>query len=787
MADIYEIEDIDGVRFNWNTFPVTRLEAENIASPVGCLYTPLLSRGDLPIANYDPQVCRKCRSILNVFSQIDMNNKIWNCPICLSRNQLPSHYQNISADNVPIELIPQASTIEYILNRSQPPPPPTYIYVIDLCQDLDDLISLKETLINSLDLHPPGTFIGLITFDSVVNVHDLSFTDCCKKYVFSGKRELKSFEIQDQLGIKGNSTKSWNQQLQQISTQFTNTINKFLLPLENPTSKDLIINSINNLQPSKWTIKPGHRALRVTGSALNIASSLIEASYTQCSAKITLFAAGACTFGPGKIVGSELKEPLRSHNDIEKGSAKHYKDAVKFYNKLSIKAIGSNRDSNDKFFDNSSTSIFSVDIFAGCYDQVGIYEMKTLSNKTGGVLLVTDSFQTSIFKNSFLATFNKDNDGYPLTYFDGKFEVFTSPKLKVSGVIGHCKSLKRNGDNVSDIQVGDGQTNQWQMCSISPKHTYAVFFDIQTVGSIEQKNSFVPEVYIQFQTTYRHTDGTFRTRVTTLNRLTSLRGELANSFDQEAAAVLYARLVVHKLENGGEYSDLLRWIDKSLVKLCSAYGDYSKNDSSSFRLSHKLSLLPQFIYHLRRSQFLQVFNCSPDETAFYHHTLLRVDVRDSLVMIQPTLVRFKADGSEPEPVLLDSASLTPDSVLLLDAFFYTVIYFGHIAAEWRDANYSRDDYPGVYEMIDGAKEEAATLIADRFPLPRYVTCDEGKSQARFLYSKLNPSENDSNNNIGGGGGQMGNFGGDSNTVVHTEDVSLRTFFTHLAKLVVNVA
>ena len=37
MADIYEIEDIDGVRFNWNTFPVTRLEAENIASPVGCL------------------------------------------------------------------------------------------------------------------------------------------------------------------------------------------------------------------------------------------------------------------------------------------------------------------------------------------------------------------------------------------------------------------------------------------------------------------------------------------------------------------------------------------------------------------------------------------------------------------------------------------------------------------------------------------------------------------------------------------------------------------------------
>lgn len=781
MADIYEIEDIDGVRFNWNTFPVTRQESENMASPVGCLYTPLLAREDLPIANYDPQSCRKCRSFMNVFSQIDMNNKIWSCPICYNRNQLPPQYHNISADNVPIELLPQSSSIEYILNRSQPPPPPTFIYVIDLCQDYEDLESLKTTLIDSLDLHPPGCLFGLITFDSVVNVHDLGFRSISKKYVFSGKRELKSHQVQEQLGIKNNGIVAWNQQI--TSTSGNSTINKFLLPLANDDSKEQIVKLINSLETSKWTIKPGHRALRVTGSALNIAACLVEGSYAQCAAKITLFAAGACTFGPGQIVGTELKEPLRSHSDVEKGSAKHYKEAVKLYKKLSIKAIGANKDSNDKFFDNSSTSTFSVDIFAGCYDQVGIYEMRPLSNKTGGVLVVTDSFQTSIFKNSFLATFNKDEEGYPLVYFDSKLEVFTSQKLKVAGVIGHCQSMKTDGENVSDVQVGDGLSNQWKMSSISPKHTYAVFFDVQTVGSSEQRNGFVPEVFIQFQTTYRHTDGTYRARVTTLNRLTSNKGELANSFDQEAAAVLYARLVVYKLENGGEYSDLLRWIDKSLVKLCSAFGDYTKNDASSFRLSHKFSLLPQFIYHLRRSQFLQVFNCSPDETAFYHHTLLRVDVRDSLVMIQPTLVRFKADGSEPEPVLLDSASLTQDSVLLLDAFFYTVIYFGNVAAEWRDANYSKEDYPGIYQMIDGAKEEAALLIADRFPLPRYVTCDEGKSQARFLYSKLNPSENDDKI---AGGGQMGNFGGDSGTVVHTEDVSLRTFFTHLAKLVVSV-
>ena len=28
---------------------------------------------------------------------------------------------------------------------------------------------------------------------------------------------------------------------------------------------------------------------------------------------------------------------------------------------------------------------------------------------------------------------------------------------------------------------------------------------------------------------------------------------------------------------------------------------------------------------------------------------------------------------------------------------------------------------------------------DRFPVPRYILCDEGKSQSRFLMAKVNPS------------------------------------------------
>ncbi|GMF82225.1 unnamed protein product [[Candida] boidinii] len=112
------------------------------------------------------------------------------------------------------------------------------------------------------------------------------------------------------------------------------------------------------------------------------------------------------------------------------------------------------KDLKDKSVDQASTSIFSIDIFAGCYDQTGIYEMRTLTNQTGGVLVVTDSFQTSIFKNTFYSCFARDDEGYPLNYFDGTMEVFTSNRLKVAGVVGHVASLKKDGENVADVEVG---------------------------------------------------------------------------------------------------------------------------------------------------------------------------------------------------------------------------------------------------------------------------------------------------------------------------------------------
>ena len=137
-------------------------------------------------------------------------------------------------------------------------------------------------------------------------------------------------------------------------------------------------------------------------------------------------------------------------------------------------------------------------------------------------------------------------------------------------------------------------------------------------------------------------------------------------------------------------------------RLCQKFGEFNKDSPESFRLPENFSLYPQFMFHLRRSQFLQVthytcftnvctcclpqvFNNSPDETVFYRGCLNREDLTQALIMVQPILYRcikkivfnlFDAHfphsysfSGPPEPVLLDTSSIQPDRILLMDTFF----------------------------------------------------------------------------------------------------------------------
>merc|ERR1711871_1812616 len=304
--------------------------------------------------------------------------------------------------------------------------------------------------------------------------------------------------------------------------------------------------------------------------------------------------------------------------------------------------------------------------------------------------------------------------------------------------------------------------------------TVAMFFEIVNTEQLGDARQF----YLQMSCTYQHPSGQLRMRVTTqaINQTDTTKGldALSRGFDREAAAVLTARLVSHRARTE-EAFDVMRWLDRMLIRICGKFGQFTKDVASSFQLPPHFSIFPQFMFHLRRSQFLQVFNSSPDETIIFRQELNKQNTSQSLVMIQPTLICYSLAGP-PAPVLLDNTSIAPDRVLLLDAFFWVTVWTGETIAAWRNQGYHEmAGYENVKQLLTEPHEDLKELIQDRFPVPRIIETDQHKSQARFLLAKLNPAVTQANQP--GCGGQAGE-------TIFTDDVSLQVFVDHLSNLVV---
>uniref|UniRef100_A0A6Q2WUI4 Protein transport protein SEC23 n=1 Tax=Esox lucius TaxID=8010 RepID=A0A6Q2WUI4_ESOLU len=732
---IQQNEDRDGVRFSWNLWPSSRLEATRLVVPVSCLFTPLKERPDLPPVQYEPVLCSRanCKAVLNPLCQVDFRAKIWACNFCFQRNPFPPSYAGISDVNQPAELMPQFSTIEYIVQRG-PPTPLIFLYVVDTCLEEEDLQALRESLQMSLSLLPPNALVGLITFGRMVQVHELSCEGIAKSYVFRGTKELSAKQIQEMLGLMKPAASG--PQGRPVAPQDPSATCRFLQPVHKVDMN--LTDLLGELQRDPWPVPQGKRPLRSTGIAMSIAVGLLEGTYPNTGARVMLFTGGPPTQGPGMVVGDELKTPIRSWHDITKDNARHLKKATKYYEALASRA---------------AVNGHSIDIYACALDQTGLLEMKCLSNLTGGHISMGDSFNTSLFKQTFQRVFSKDYNGDFRMAFGGTLEVKTSRELKVSGAIGPCVSLNAKGPCVSENELGVGGTTQWKICGLSPSTTLALYFEV-----VNQHNAPIPQGgrgAIQFVTQYQHSNTQKRIRVTTIARnwadAQSQIQHIESSFDQEASAVIMARLGVFRAESE-DGPDVLRWLDRQLIRL--------------------------FMFHLRRSPFLQVFNNSPDECSYYRHHFVRQDLTQSLIMIQPILYSYSFHGP-PEPVLLDSGSILPDRILLMDTFFQLVIYHGETIAQWRKAGYQEQpEYENFKHLLVAPLDDAQEILQNRFPMPRYIDTEHGGSQARFLLSKVNPSQ--THNNLYAWGQETG-------APILTDDVSLQVFMDHLKKLAVSSA
>ncbi|KAG2643875.1 protein transport protein SEC23-like [Panicum virgatum] len=759
MSEFLDLEAQDGIRMPWNVIPGTKQEALNCVIPVSAIYTPLKSIPDIPVLPYSPLRCRMCRSILNPFSIVDYVAKIWVCPFCFQRNQFPQHYSSISENNLPAELFPQYTTVEYISStETGPVVPPVFIFVVDTCMIEEEIGYLKSALAQVVELLPDNSLVGFITFGTYVQVHELGFGLLPKSYVFKGTKEVTKEQILEQMcffaGKKMPTTGVIAGTRDGLSSE---SISRFLLPA---SECEFVLNSvIEEMQKDPWPVPADQRASRCTGVALSVAANLLGVCVPGSGARIMAFVGGPSTEGPGSIVSKSLYEPLRSHKDLDKDSAPLYDKAVKFYDQIAKQLVHQGH---------------VLDLFACAVDQVGVAEMKVAIEKTGGMVVLAESFGHSVFKDSLRHIFQSADDKLGLS-FNGILEINCSKDVKVQGIIGPCTSLEKKSPLSSDTVIGQGNTSAWKMCGLDKKTSLCFVYDIAKKDgqdSIGQSTS--NQFYFQFLTYYQHNEGMMRLRSTTISRRwvsgTDNVEELVAGFDQEAAAAVMARLVSFKMETEVDF-DPVRWLDRALIRICSKFGDYQKETPSSFSLSPRLSIFPQFIFNLRRSQFVQVFNNSPDETAYFRMMLDRENVANAVVMIQPSLLSYSFQ-SGPEPVLLDVTAIASDKILLLDSYFTVVIFHGVTIAQWRKAGYQdQEGHEAFAQLLKAPHEEANSIIKERFPVPRLVVCDQYGSQARFLLAKLNPSVTYNSDNPAPGG-----------DVIFTDDVSFQVFMDHLQRL-----
>lgn len=94
-------------------------------------------------------------------------------------------------------------------------------------------------------------------------------------------------------------------------------------------------------------------------------------------------------------------------------------------------------------------------------------------------------------------------------------EILCSKDLKICGIIGPCVSAKRKTPLASETEIGEGKTNLWILGGIDHSRTFAVYFDVPSATPLPAEQP----LSIQLCTTYIHSSGVKRLRVTTMKRL----------------------------------------------------------------------------------------------------------------------------------------------------------------------------------------------------------------------------------------------------------------------------
>ncbi|KAI5170647.1 protein transport protein SEC23 [Nematocida sp. LUAm3] len=722
---IRSVEATEGLRVTWNVFPNSKAEAPKNIIPLAFVYKPMHGYHDNSLlqVNYAPVRCTKqeCGSILTSYSPIDFTTRNWTCLFCNRINILPPHYRDITQETLPYELIPGNSSVYYRTSKVTGYVR-TYWFVIDACTfDEERHLLMKDILLTTLEALPEDCLIGVMRYSANIEIFSLDSSNSTTVHVFPSV----------------SYTPSSLQKALTHGAQAPSPLNKFTK--RKSESIQLIRGILKTLQQNIFPVSSVERPKRCTGSAVLLASSIVQSTCQEGSGHILLYTQGPCTFGPGAIASLSLKDPIRTNKS---GLSKLF--------------------SSENIYDTSAAQLgkkgHTVDIIAAGIDDFGYSEMRALTEKTGGLAVFARDFDPYISKESIKRMFSKNEENLLNRVFDGRTSIKFSRGYVLKNVLGH------------GVFSEEKKSLLWREPALFKGATQILLMEITEdlpVGA---------PAYVQITTKFTDSSGESFERVTTLARSfadASNPQQLIMGFDQEAAAVFKAKELCINADNG-DGLDVIRQADRSLIRFMQRFCTFQRDAPSSVKSSSSFSFFPELIFFLRRLPALHTDGLSYDEVAYQRTVILAEDVPSVICIMRPPLVSFHYTGDRCS-VELDSKSLQPDVSLLVDTFHDVVIWRGKDIVAWIEAGIKDSpEYWYFRDMLKTVEQEAKHIVENRLPVPKFTVCNQNSSQERILLCKVNPSSSVANASAGASG-QM----------IVTEDIDFARFFEYLLKIVVS--
>ncbi|GMM36278.1 hypothetical protein DASC09_036030 [Saccharomycopsis crataegensis] len=707
-------------RFNWNKFPYSKLQ-ESYTGHVACHLSPCENTIKVALNQIGYVKCINlgCQAIMNKYCQINIQKRSWTCCICktinsindnISQESLDIFRNNGSFDFLSDTIIP-GPTVEprMIFNQKTK----VYMYMIDLLTEKDELSSLKSSILESVSALPANSVVIVITYDSkTIRIHD------------SDTGIPHAFDIESPIDVKNMRNNLFSGSYDRFR------INKYLYNLNDSVQLTNLQSSLNNLSTTNIEKPKGQRHTRITGTALQIAMELVKvmkleilpilANKLSFIVNVLVFISGPCTTGAGKIISPSLKSNFRNHNVIVESFSElnQLNYAVKFYSDLIYANVGLlyGLDSEHRAFNKNCNISIKFDIFSANYDETGLFEMQNLCNLTGGRLILSDSFDTNIFKQNFLKVFPGSQNR--LNY-NGRLDILTSCNLKINGAIGPLVSLKNHSQYASDLRIGESLTNSWLINSFQDTN-FTVFFQQEDfIGKKRLKNDFY---YVQFKLRYKNRDENFLKIITVEKKNGHTPAELAEGFDQVAYLGILAKKVVYDNLFNLKYDDLNEDLDLMFKNLIVEFGRVLIEEPTSvwsnekfhnfitenslIELNSKFNLIPEFFYYLKKSYIVRKFNITPDETSFYNNILLQSNAKVTRLIVNSSLYNVSVHGFPnivssdtnfdiaalkyeqifltPIPLDADALSISNNNIFIFDDFFHILIHYGSSISYYRD-------------------------------------------------------------------------------------------------------